>query len=259
MNQEIALHGGTTNRGLVFRVGDTVRRPRRTTSASTEALLQHLADVGFDGAPRFLGVDEQGREVLSYIPGETVTPPYSAWALTEEALRSVVLLLRRYHEAVAGFVPTGHTWPEPQPPTARDGLVSHNDPNLDNVVFRDGHAVALIDFDLAGPGSRLWDLAATARLWVPLRPAAEIADVRRDHCAARLRLAVQTYGGPATDPDQLLDAVVAHHAWSYDIMRVAADGGHRAFADYLDNATLARADRTHQWYEQTRWLREVLP
>src|SRR3954454_9334545 len=89
---EILLIGGTANRGLVVRVGDTVRRPQRPTSPATHALLRHLAAVGFAGAPRFLGVDEQGREVLSYIPGTAVTPPYPSWSLTDAALTSVAHL-----------------------------------------------------------------------------------------------------------------------------------------------------------------------
>ena len=64
---EVLLHGGITNAGLVSRVGDTVRRPWRPTSPATHALLDHLERVGFDGAPRFLGVDDRGREILSYI------------------------------------------------------------------------------------------------------------------------------------------------------------------------------------------------
>src|SRR3954452_4237139 len=146
---EELLTGGITNRGLVHRVGDTVRRPQRPTSPATHALLRHLADVGFPGAPRFLGVDEEGREVLSYVPGTAVTPPYPAEALTDEALASVAHLLRDYHEAVDTFDPAPHVWP-PSPPAPFAGeLVSHNDVNLDNVVFRGGQAVAFIDFDLA--------------------------------------------------------------------------------------------------------------
>ena len=62
---EVFLVGGIANRGRVVRIGDTVRRPQRATSPAIHALLRHLADVGFPGAPRFLGIDEQGREVLS--------------------------------------------------------------------------------------------------------------------------------------------------------------------------------------------------
>src|SRR3954467_13957633 len=112
---EILLIGATANRGRVVRIGDTVRRPQRPTSPATHALLRHLADVGFPGAPRFLGVDDKGREVLSYVHGTAVTPPYPAWALTDEALVSVAHLLRDYHRAVSTFDPGPHAWP-PSPP-----------------------------------------------------------------------------------------------------------------------------------------------
>jgi hypothetical protein len=67
---EVFLPGGFTNAGLVRRVGDSVRRPWRPASPAARALLDHLADVGFEGAPRFLGIDGRGREMLSFIPGE---------------------------------------------------------------------------------------------------------------------------------------------------------------------------------------------
>ena len=135
--REEVLHGGTANRGLVVRVGDTVRRPLRRTSPATHALLRHLAEVGFAGAPRFLGVDDRGREVLSFIPGTPVVPPYPDWALTDGALASGAHLLRAYHRAVSTFDPSPHHW-SPSPPGAyTDGLVSDNAPNRDNVVFRD--------------------------------------------------------------------------------------------------------------------------
>src|SRR3954454_24812670 len=149
---EILLHGGLKNAGLVTRVGTSVRRPRRPNSPATWALFAHLQRVGFDGAPRFRGVDERGREMLSFIPGEAAIEPHQDWALTDEALISVARLLRRYHDAAASFDAAGHNWPEFVPSEFRDGLISHNDPNLDNVIFSDGVAVGLIDFDLASPG-----------------------------------------------------------------------------------------------------------
>ncbi len=72
----VILRGGYTNDGQVVRVGDTVRRPWRATSPATGALLEHLERVGFDGAPRFLGRDEDGREVLSYVDGEAAIEPH---------------------------------------------------------------------------------------------------------------------------------------------------------------------------------------
>jgi len=99
----VILRGGYTNDGQVVRVGETVRRPWRKTSPATGALLVHLERVGFDGAPRFLGRDEDGRETLSYVDGEAAIEPQQPWALTDEALVSVARLLRAFHDAVASF------------------------------------------------------------------------------------------------------------------------------------------------------------
>lgn len=247
-NEPEVLPGGTANRGQVVRVGDTVRRPQRATSPATQALLRHLADVGFAGAPRFLGVDQQGREVLSYVPGTAVTPPYPAWALSDEALVSVAQLLRDYHGAVSSFSATSHRWP-PSPPAPFAGrLISHNDVNLDNVVFRDGRAVALIDVDLASPGCRVWDVAGATRLWAPLRPDCYIDDSRRGRAIDRLRLFVDSYGLDRGEREAVVPAVLDNHQRSYDIVRTAAADGHPAFAEYLAAGALRRAERTRRWY-----------
>ena len=244
---EVVLVGGTTNRGRVVRLGDTVRRPQRASSAATHALLRHLDDVGFTGAPRFLGIDDQGREVLSFVPGTAITPPYPAWALTDAALVSVAHLLRDYHRAVSTFDATRHTWPHPPPAPFAGEIVSHNDVNLDNVVFRGHRAVALIDFDLAGPGSRIWDVASAARLWAPLRPDRHIDDVRHGRALERMRLFVDSYGLDQSDREALVRAVRLNHDWSYDIIGAALERGHEGFAEYWGRARHRVAD-TRTWY-----------
>jgi hypothetical protein len=257
--REVTLVGGLSNYGQVVRIGDTVRRPQRPTSPSTHALLGHLADVGFTGAPRFLGVDEQGREVLSYVPGTAVMPPYPAWALTDEALVSVAHLLREYHRASSSFDRSSDRWPPSPPPSFAGELVSHNDLNLDNVIFRDGRAVALIDFDLASPGSRVWDVACAARLWAPLRPERYIHDARRGRVAARFRLFVDSYGLSELDRSRLVSAVLQNHEWSYDIVGGAAANGHAAFTEYWANGAMKRAQETRQWYlDNAAALQEVV-
>jgi hypothetical protein len=256
---EIPLHGGTANRGQVVRVGDTVRRPARPTSAATHALLRHLDSVGFDGAPRFLGIDSEGREVLSYVEGRAITPPYPAWALTDAALASVAGLLSRYHAAVAGFDPAPYRWP-PSPPAPFGGrLVLHNDPNLDNVVFRHGRAVALIDFDLASPGRRVWDVAAAVRLWAPLRQDADVPDARRGRVLGRFRLFADAYGLTDDERAVLVDAVIANHDWLYELVQAGVRAGHTAFSDYWLSGARDRAARTRGWYvRSTALLRSVL-
>jgi hypothetical protein len=244
---EVPLPGGFTNAGLVTRVDGTVRRPWRSTSPSTHRLLEHLERVGFDGAPRVLGRDEQGREVLSYIPGSAVIPPYPDWALREEALVSVAELMRRYHDAVASFDPAAHDWPQSLPARFRGTLMTHNDPNLDNVIFREGRAVALIDFDLACPGTAAWDVACAARLWSPLRDERDTIEELRGRSLDRLRLFVDAYGMPARERARVVEAMTHAHDWCYDIVRGAVDGGHPTFNEIWRGGGRQRAERTHDW------------
>jgi Ser/Thr protein kinase RdoA (MazF antagonist) len=240
----VILRGGYTNAGQVVRIGDTVRRPWRPTSPATGALLDHLERVGFDGAPRFEGRDDDGREVLSFVRGRAAIEPHEPWALTDDALVSVARLLRRFHAAVASFDPSGHAWPHPVPPAFRDGTVSHNDPNLDNVVFVSGRAVALIDFDLAGPGSAVWDVACAARLWAPLR---DPVDATHDRSLERLRLFLEAYELPASERGRVIDALVEAHEWCYRIVRGALKNGHEPFERMWRAGGEAKAERTRAW------------
>jgi hypothetical protein len=247
------------NLGQVVRVGDTVRRPQRRTSPAAHALLRHLEDVGFDGAPRLLGVDAQGREVLTYIPGTTVFPPYPDWAMTDEALVSVAELLRDYHHAVAGFDPTPYSWPESPPEPFVGELVSHNDLNLDNVVFREGRAVGLIDFDLASPGSRLWDVACAARLWAPLRSDAWIRDSRRGRAFERLRLFIDTYGVDVPDRRRMAAAVEENHKWFGRLIARYVDAGHTGFSEYSKSGVRMPTDEYGRWLaDNAQAMREAL-
>jgi len=61
----------------VVRIGDTVRRPLQPWSASVHELLLHLEAIGFPYTPRVRGIDDGGREVLTYIDGESGT---AGWA-----------------------------------------------------------------------------------------------------------------------------------------------------------------------------------
>ena len=249
MTVEVPLLGGTANQGRVHRVGNTVRRPLRPTSAAAHALLRHLEEVGFDGAPRVLGVDEAGREVLSYVPGQAVTAPPPCWGLTDAALRSVGRLVRRFHDATADFDPSPYQWSPQVPAPFGDGGIAHNDLNLDNVVFRGGTAVALIDFDLAGPGTPVWDVAAAARLWAPLRDPSDVTDVRRGRELHRLRQFVDAYGLDAEGRAAFLPALRDSHCWMRDIVREGAADGVPGFAAYWTAEAEARAERARAWFE----------
>jgi hypothetical protein len=241
----VPLPGATANRGLVVRVGDTVLRPAAPRWPATHALLAHLAAVGFDGAPRALAVSA-GTETLTYIEGQAAVLPVPAELLTDAALASVAELLRRYHRAAASFDPAGYRWPRPIPARFRTGLVSHNDVHPANLVFRDGRAVALIDFDLAGPGSAVWDAAAAARSWAPLFDEPDITDSRQGRVLERFRIFLDACGLTRAERRQVAEAVVPNHDWTYAIVTEAAAAGHQGFADHW-NRVAGSAARARRW------------
>jgi hypothetical protein len=244
------LGGGCANRGLVVRVGDTVVRPIAPCWRATHALLAHLSAAGFDGAPRVLAAGPIN-ETLTYIDGQAAVPPLTEDTLTDAALVSVADLLRRYHLAAASFDPAGYRWPRPIPARFRTGLVSHNDVHPANLVFRDGRAVGLIDFDLAGPGSATWDFAAAARCWAPLMDDQDITDSRQGRSLERFRTFVHACGLTRAERRLVAEAVVANHDWTYAIVTEAAAAGHQGFIDYWHKVA-APAARARRWCHRHR-------
>ena len=171
---EEPLLGDGVTQGIV-RIGDTVRRPVRPFTATVQAYLAHLHSAGFSAAPMPLGMDEQGREVLSFVPGEVPREPLPAEVTGEDVLKALGRLIRRLHDAAQGWVPPANAiwWTISGtagiPLVDDEGeLVSHRDYCPGNVVFRDGLPAALIDFDLARPTTRVYDIANALFYWAPL-------------------------------------------------------------------------------------------
>jgi hypothetical protein len=239
------LSGATANRGLVIRVGNSVRRPTAPCWPATHALLAHLKSVGFDGAPQVLAAGVT-TEMLTYIHGQAAVPPLPADTLTDSALVSIAELLRRYHQAVRSFDPTGYRWPRPIPPRFRAGLVSHNDVHPANLVFRDGRAVALIDFDLAGPGSAVWDFVTAARNWAPLQDDQDVTDCRQGRAIERFRIFLHAGELTRAERRHVADAIVANLDWTYAIVTEAAAAGHQGFADHWHKVAEPTA-RARRW------------
>ena len=123
------------HRGFVVQFGQTVRRPQRPNSDAIHALLGHLEEAGFDGAPRFLVLMSVAVRSSATSRVKPLLRPTQPRSSADAALRSVAELLRRYHEAVAGFDGTASRWPRLPPEPYSGTLVCHNDPNLDDVVL----------------------------------------------------------------------------------------------------------------------------
>ncbi|WP_053367909.1 aminoglycoside phosphotransferase family protein [Bacillus sp. FJAT-27245] len=163
-NEEM-LTGGNVSR--VYRVGNTVRRELKPDSHKTHKLLKHLENKGFDYAPKFFGIDSEGREILSFIEGEAGNDPLKDYMWSDDALKEVAGMLRLYHDAVSDF-PIHDDW-EPIDNTPDNiEVLCHNDFARYNIIFNGKKPVGIIDFDVAGPGPRLWDIVYTLYTCVPL-------------------------------------------------------------------------------------------
>ena len=239
------LHGGTANRGRVIRIGDTVHRPRGPQSDAVHRLLDHLAAAGFAGAPRVLE-SRPDTEVLTFITGVAAYEPMPDWALSDAALTSFVSLLHDYHRCVETFDGARLQWQRGVPARWRGQLISHNDLNPANVVFRDQAAVALIDFDLAGPGSRAWDLAVAACFWVPLCDDRDVDDSRRGRAFPRHRLLLDAYKAPRALRSEIAEALIDANSWISTIIESGARHGHPAFGSIWARWA-QRYQRAHGW------------
>ncbi|WP_201712816.1 phosphotransferase [Rossellomorea arthrocnemi] len=165
MPNEEKLTGGNVSN--VYRSGDTVRRELKPESAKIHKLLNHLEVKGFKHSPAFLGIDEKGREILSFIEGEAGNYPLKDYMWSGEALKEIAKILRKYHDAVSDFPIEAGWHPIDNTPRPYE-VLCHNDFAIYNIIFNEKRPVGIIDFDVAGPGPRRWDIAYTLYTCVPL-------------------------------------------------------------------------------------------
>jgi hypothetical protein len=211
-HEEHVLVGGNVS-DVVVRVGATVRKPGLPQTPAVEAFLAYLNDCSFSGAPRTLGRDEEGRHVLEYIPGPIAhqMPPMDL-----AGLHRVGVLIREFHDIAAGFrAPSDARWDVCIEPDRRD-LICHHDLAPWNLVCSDDRWV-FIDWDGAGPGSRLWDLSWSAAGFVPIAPGGDpVAD------AARIAALVDGYGLTAADRERFPPLIGGHARGMFDLLRESA-------------------------------------
>lgn len=251
------LQGGVGNAGAVVRIGRHVLRPLSPHWRGIHALLTHLHAVGFAAVPEVVGVEPHGRERLVFIPGDVPIPPFPAWSTSDATLASVASLLRRFHDATVSFMPTDATWStemaDPEPGDAP--VLCHNDVCLENVVCRDGSAVALLDFEFAAPGRRVWDLAALAMMCVPLDTPEDAARTGRGHVdpARGLRVVADAYGLDTAQRHELLAVLDQRMANGGAFVRRRIEAGEEAFiAMWETMGGQARYDRRRDWFAVSR-------
>jgi hypothetical protein len=160
----------TTNENHpIIRAGDNVRRSTEFWSPAVHHLLGYLKSVNFAYSPEFVGIDDEGREVLSFFSGESGADSWKH-ITGDEGLRSYAKLLRAYHDAVSGYEPP----PELEWATGQKGLktgqiICHGDFGPWNIVWKDGKPVGIVDWDLAHPNTPQYDVLYALEYAAPFR------------------------------------------------------------------------------------------
>lgn len=235
----------------LWRVGDTVRRERGPHSDAVAALLRHLEVRGYPYSPRHLGVDDQGRDVLSVVPGEPVP------TLRGDAqLVQVGHAIAGFIDAVADFAPVGLLWRNPEGWPLHGDRVIHNDIAPWNMLEIDGQLSGLVDFDSARPGRPIEDVAYAAWHMTPLHdepmgdgaPPPPLVDRPR-----RLRLFADACGLDADGRGHLLGEVARVQVTQGARVAAGALGEHPATARHWDHGRFTRnIARSLLWLDQHR-------
>ena len=235
-----ALGGNVTGAWLV---DGTVRRAVGPWTPTVHQVLDHLAAAGIAEVPRVLGVDDQGREVLGWLEGETVVVPAA-----DGVLRSMGALLRRVHDAAATIeVPDDARWrsaPDGRPATGE--VVCHRDLQPSNVLVDGDRIVGIIDWDLAGPASVSADLGFVLWAWIPLAHGEGLSAEQ----AERVRSFLDAYGAPrGSVTDLVLAAIQAHE----DLVAHGASVGDPALVGVAESPAFAAGVAwSRRWLDENR-------
>jgi hypothetical protein len=229
---EIPLDGG--NVGGAVRVGDTVRRPTGAWTPAVHGLLKHLEDAGLWGVPRVLGFDARGREVLTFLPGSAYGED-----VPDEILAQALRWLREYHHAVASYRPQGVIqWRTTRAELGPNEIICMHDFGYYNWIGDANGFVGVIDWDMAGPGIPLQDLAFAAWNTVPL--ATPVITPQR--AAERLNLMAAAYGGVYTAAE-ILEAAPARALRSARVIRAGQQAGDPGMLNLQNVDEPARTER----------------
>jgi hypothetical protein len=249
------LAGGVANAGQVIRQGDFVLRPSNPYSETIHAFLTALRSKGFTGASLPVEVQSDGCERLIFIEEDVPVPPFPAWAQTNDALESIAKLMLSFHKASARVEISADTWSDEMADPDRGPIICHNDVCLENVVFQDGKAIGLLDFDFAAPGRPIYDLAAFVRMCVPVDDdvSAERTGWSSADRPARVRLVADTYGLNEAGSQELLMHLDRSINEGGTFVKHRVEAGDPNFIRMLeDMGGMERYERRRRWWEVNR-------
>lgn len=237
--------------------GEVVRRRTSFWTPAVHGLLSHLEAVGFPYSPRVLGVDDDGCELLTYIPGVSGRDSWRK-VVPENGLAAVARLLREYHDAVTDYRPTTSEWATVSKPIQEDEVVCHGDFGPWNIVWQGPDQAGIVDWDLAGPRPPVYDVAYALEYVAPFRDDHEcvrwLAYPEPPNRARRIRIFADAYG--LSSVTGLVDEVLAVQRDTIRAVRDLADRGLQPQVEWVAEGHLDELARRVQWTEANRNLFE---
>lgn len=248
--QEETLSGGSVNH--VTRIGDVVLKTAGPWTEAVQIVLRHLESRGFIYAPRALGRAEDGREMLSFLPGDSMLRPWRAPLLEKDGLVQATNMVRRLHAATRDLVfPADTEWQSIRAGKVAGQILRHGDLGPWNTLWQEHTLTGLVDWDLAEPGNPLTDLAQLAYYFVPLRGESGWRDAGFDHepdFERRIEAICTAYGsyGPA-------ELIIELDCWQrFELERTQKLGGEGRYpwCQWLAEGEI------EVWESDNRWLRQ---
>lgn len=247
------LYGGFMNTPV--KKGNVVYRPIRKNSDTIHRLLQHLHKKRITWVPEYHGCDDEGNEILSYIPGD-VPHNMPKWIWNESILVDIAQRMRLFHDATVDFNSKNCIWELPQSEPVE--VICHNDFAPYNCVFENRRFVGLIDFDVCSPGSRLWDMAYAVYRFVPFMPSDkkvptdETCPFSEDKMFERTELFLSTY------TDGNLNYLYSQKALCRVMQQRLAflSEWTERYAAEINNEILKRNARMYAWHAE--WIRRFI-
>ena len=249
---EEALMGGLIT--FPVRIQGNVHRESGPWTPSVHALLRHLEDAGFDGAPRVVGFDDVGREVLTYVDGEPGSLRFPQGLLHQHGLMALGRFIRRFHDAVTAFVPAPDAvYRIGARPLGPGEIVCHGDLGYWNTVWRGDEVVGLIDWDTAEPAPPLRDVAVAAMTTVPMHDdewAVRVGFLPPLDRRARLAAFCAGYGD--VTPAEVVEAAAESMRVEMERLQVFGAEGREPWASLLEGGQLQMFGNVATWIAVNR-------
>ncbi|CAE6932476.1 hypothetical protein ACOMICROBIO_GDFFDHBD_02692 [Vibrio sp. B1REV9] len=222
------LQGG--REWAIYRKDDVVLRPANHWTMTVHLFLKHLHSNGFHACPKPISI-EKGKEILTYVDGQSYNYPLNGPISSIIALKSAAKMLRNLHDASANFLndhqDTVLHWMLPE--RLPKEVICHGDFMPYNVALDGECVVGVFDFDTIHPAPRVWDIAMSVYGWAPFKTNEYDKLGTLEEQIRRAKLFCDSYGCSRLDREELVEVMTLRLTALVNYMRTMATKGDASF------------------------------